>query len=157
MTCLPNSICAKTLIKHPMMMSHRKSKWASAPVLVVAISSPDPTIDPAKINPGPKFLSIPRVFCGGLCTFEFVGLIGKVGLLVLSSFRKSSKWDDGVGFQCATSAIRIGENLSATCIPHVSIDYRFQRDHHLDCIVVPLPSLDNGWVSTLYFLSYSWI
>ena len=98
MTCLPNSIWAKTLIKHPRIMSQRKSKWASAPVLVVAISSPDPTIDPAKMSPGPKFLSIPKGLSGGSWTFVFFGLIEKIGLLVLSSFRKSSKLDDGVGF-----------------------------------------------------------
>ena len=83
-----------------MIMSHRKSKWASAPVLVVAISSPDPTIDPAKMSPGPKFLSIPRVLWGGFLTFEFVGLIGKI-LLVLSSFRKSNSWGDEAGSQLA--------------------------------------------------------
>ena len=78
MTCLPNSIWAKTLIKHPRIMSQRKSKWASAPVLVVAISSPDPTIDPAKMSPGPKFLTIPKGLSGGFWIFVFVGFIGKM-------------------------------------------------------------------------------
>ena len=46
-------------------MSHRKSKCATAPVLVVAMSSPDPTIEPAKMSPGPKFLIIPSGLFGG--------------------------------------------------------------------------------------------
>jgi len=86
-------------MKHPMIMSHRKSKWASAPVLVVAISSPDPTIDPAKMSPGPKFFSIPRVLWGGFLTFEFVGLIGQGILLDKFSFRKSNSWGDEAGSQ----------------------------------------------------------
>ena len=30
-----------------------------------AMSSPDPTIEPAKMSPGPKFLIIPRGLLGG--------------------------------------------------------------------------------------------
>jgi len=52
-------------MKHPIIISQRKSKCASAPVLVVAISSPEPTIDPARISPGPKFFGIPRTVRGG--------------------------------------------------------------------------------------------
>ena len=64
-------------MKHPIIISQRKSKCASAPVLVVAMSSPDPTMDPAKINPGPKFLRIPNVVLGGFWIFEFLEFIEK--------------------------------------------------------------------------------
>ena len=87
-------------MKHPMIMSHRKSKWASAPVLVVAISSPDPTIDPAKMSLVPSF-SVYQGVWGGFLTFEFVGLIGQGILLVKFSFRKSNSWGDEAGSQLA--------------------------------------------------------
>jgi|TARA_Y200000002_G_C22349635_1_gene524471 hypothetical protein len=57
------------------MINHKKSKWASAPVLVVAISSPEPTIDPAKMSPGPKFFKIPRKLLGGVLISVFKMLI----------------------------------------------------------------------------------
>ena len=51
----PNSTCANTLITQPMRMSQSSQNPASAPVFVVATSSPDPTMAPATISPGPRF------------------------------------------------------------------------------------------------------
>ncbi len=48
-----------------MMISDKSMKPASAPTAVVAISSPEPTIDPAMINPGPSCHTIPRTVVGG--------------------------------------------------------------------------------------------
>ena len=73
-------------------MSQRKSKWASAPVLVVAISSPDPTIDPAKMSPGPKFLSIPKGLSGGFWIFVFAGFIGSISYSVFLVFVNPASW-----------------------------------------------------------------
>ena len=53
------STCAKTLIVQPMRISQRKKNPASAPVAVVAISSPEPTTAPATIRPGPSSLRMP--------------------------------------------------------------------------------------------------
>jgi hypothetical protein len=47
------------------MMSQRKSNCASAPVRVVAINSPEPTIEPARIIPGPILRKIPFMVLGG--------------------------------------------------------------------------------------------
>jgi hypothetical protein len=44
----------KTLITQPTKISHSKTKPASAPTFVVAISSPEPTMEPAMISPGPS-------------------------------------------------------------------------------------------------------
>jgi hypothetical protein len=41
------------------MINHNKLKPALAPVIVVAINSPEPTIDAAMISPGPKCDRIP--------------------------------------------------------------------------------------------------
>ena len=49
-----------------MIISHKRTKPASAPTAVVAMSSPDPTIEPAMISPGPNCLIIPRMVLGGL-------------------------------------------------------------------------------------------
>ena len=61
----PNSTWTKTLITQPSTISHNSQKPASAPVLVVAMSSPEPTIDAAIINPGPNRLRIPPSVRGG--------------------------------------------------------------------------------------------
>ena len=63
--CLPSSICANTFTTQPIIISQRKSKCASAPVLVVAINSPEPTMEPARIIPGPMFSNIPLSVVGG--------------------------------------------------------------------------------------------
>jgi len=56
--CRPNSICVETLMTQPTMISHSSQKPAWAPVLVVAISSPEPTIEPgqdhARAEPGKR-------------------------------------------------------------------------------------------------------
>ena len=51
---LPISICAKTLTTQPRMISHRRFSPPRAPVRVVAISSPLPTMLAAMIKPGPR-------------------------------------------------------------------------------------------------------
>ena len=52
----------------PMTISHNSQKPAWAPVFVVAISSPDPTIAPAMISPGPRRRRMPGIVCGGVST-----------------------------------------------------------------------------------------
>ena len=49
-----NSVCTTTLTKHESKTNHSRVKPATAPSLVVTISSPDPTIEPARIIPGPR-------------------------------------------------------------------------------------------------------
>ncbi len=49
----------------PMMISHSSVMPACAPVLVVAISSPEPTMLPAMISPGPSRPTMPQRFVGG--------------------------------------------------------------------------------------------
>ncbi len=46
-------------------MSHSSQNSASAPALVVAINSPDPTIEPAIIIPGPSRRSVAPSVRGG--------------------------------------------------------------------------------------------
>ena len=62
-----------------MIISQRKSKCASAPVLVVAMSSPDPTIDPARISPGPRFREMAAIPCGGSLISEFIETFNEDG------------------------------------------------------------------------------
>ena len=49
----PSSTCTKTLMMHDSRISQSRLKPASAPRLVVLISSPVPTIEAARISPGP--------------------------------------------------------------------------------------------------------
>jgi hypothetical protein len=50
--------------------SHRSVKPAFAPVLVVRINSPVPTMEPARMSPGPIFRSAsPSVAGGGSTAF----------------------------------------------------------------------------------------
>ena len=65
----------KNFIKHPMIMSHRKSKGFS-PSSGCGNEFTDPTIEPAKMSPRPKFL-VYQVLWGGFLTFDLVGLIGQ--------------------------------------------------------------------------------
>jgi hypothetical protein len=50
----PISICAATLIAQPITISHSSMKPASAPTVVAAMNSPDPTIELARMIPGPR-------------------------------------------------------------------------------------------------------
>ena len=61
----PISIWAATLIAQPSTMSHRSANPASAPTVVAAISSPDPTMALASTIPGPRCTSDPRSVRGG--------------------------------------------------------------------------------------------
>ena len=65
MATRPSSICTKTLITQPTTISHSNEIPACAPVFVVAINSPDPTILAAIISPGPSFRKIPPNDVGG--------------------------------------------------------------------------------------------
>ena len=47
------------------MMIQNATKPAFAPNVVVAISSPDPTIEAERINPGPKNFNLPAKEVGG--------------------------------------------------------------------------------------------
>ena len=46
-------------------MNHNSTKPTSAPSLVVMINSPEPTIDPTRIMPGPRCFNVPRKLVGG--------------------------------------------------------------------------------------------
>ena len=61
----PISIWAATLIAQPMTISQRRTKPASAPTVVVAISSPEPTIALARMIPGPRWARDSRSVRGG--------------------------------------------------------------------------------------------
>ena len=63
--CLPNSSCTATLTRQLKMMNHIRMKPALAPTMVVAMSSPDPTIDAERINPGPMKGRAPKNVFGG--------------------------------------------------------------------------------------------
>ena len=81
----PNSTCTNTLMMQPMRISHSSQKPASAPVFVVAISSPDPTIDPAMISPGPSRQAIPKTVVGAGSTSadESWNCVGEGPLFIL--------------------------------------------------------------------------
>jgi hypothetical protein len=49
-----SSICTATSTRVLKMTIHRMAKPAWAPSVVVAMSSPDPTIEALRIRPGPK-------------------------------------------------------------------------------------------------------
>ena len=61
----PSSTCTKTLMMQDRRISHSRLKPALAPRLVVLISSPVPTIDAARINPGPICRIARDSECGG--------------------------------------------------------------------------------------------
>ena len=63
--CLPNSTCTATFTKQLTKITHRAMNPAFAPRVVVATSSPDPTIDADSTNPGPRCLRLPRRVVGG--------------------------------------------------------------------------------------------
>ena len=52
------------------MMNHSSVKPFSAPVLVVTISSPDPTIEAEMISPGPSWRSSPVKVVGAFLIGE---------------------------------------------------------------------------------------
>ena len=54
MVFLPNSIKVNTFMTQPNTISQRRTKPVFAPTNVVAISSPEPTMEPAIIIPGPR-------------------------------------------------------------------------------------------------------
>ena len=82
----PNSICVETLITQPMIMSHSSQNPASAPALVVAINSPDPTIEPAIIIPGPSRRSVAPSVRGGSLTSKVSAGVDSLLLRTLSVF-----------------------------------------------------------------------
>ena len=52
--CFPNSSCTKTFTRQLTMMTQRATNPAFAPSVVVAMSSPDPTIEAERMKPGPR-------------------------------------------------------------------------------------------------------
>ena len=52
--CFPYCNCTATLIRQLKIMIQKAAKPALAPNMVVAINSPDPTMEADKIKPGPK-------------------------------------------------------------------------------------------------------
>jgi len=65
MACLPNSSWTTTLMTQLKMMNHRRVNPALAPMRVVAINSPEPTIDAERIKPGPKWRRLAVNVSGG--------------------------------------------------------------------------------------------
>ena len=63
--CLPNSICRATLTRQLIIMIQNAVNPAFAPSVVVAINSPEPTMEADKIKPGPRNLSLPIKDDGG--------------------------------------------------------------------------------------------
>ena len=68
--CFPNSSCTATFARQLITMIHKAAKPALAPSTVVAINSPDPTIEAERINPGPRneSLTIPFTWINALMT-----------------------------------------------------------------------------------------
>ena len=66
----PISIWAATLMAQPRMISQSSTKPASAPTIVVAISSPLPTMELARTIPGPRCASDCQSVCGGSETVD---------------------------------------------------------------------------------------
>ena len=65
MAFLPNSNWIATFIRQLTRMTQKVINPPSAPRTVVAINSPDPTIEAERINPGPKNLSFSKKEAGG--------------------------------------------------------------------------------------------
>ena len=104
----PNSICTNTLIRQPRMMSHMRVKPASAPTAVVAISSPDPTMDPAMIRPGPSWRRMSRILVGGAripsCSFILAMLLLVADLRQPSSrLRNILAWSNSIHDEISTA------------------------------------------------------
>ena len=69
MVCFPNSICTATFTAQLTSITQKVMNPARAPRVVVAISSPDPTIPAERINPGPRFLILSMNETGGTLIF----------------------------------------------------------------------------------------
>ena len=63
----PISIWAATFTPQPSRISQSRVKPAVAPTAVVAISSPEPTMELARMIPGPRWTSLPANDRGGSC------------------------------------------------------------------------------------------
>jgi hypothetical protein len=57
-------------------INHNATNPALAPRVVVAISSPDPTMEADRMNPGPRNLIFSEIFSGGSRTESFVNMYG---------------------------------------------------------------------------------
>jgi hypothetical protein len=72
-------------------MTHIATKPAFAPSAVVAINSPDPTIEADRIKPGPRYFDIPAKFVGGssICdSLRSYGFIQETEWLKLNRSKK---------------------------------------------------------------------
>src|SRR5688500_19202331 len=65
MACLPNSSCTATFTRQLAMMIQNAIKPALAPRVVVAINSPEPTMEAESMKPGPRNGSRPQNEVGG--------------------------------------------------------------------------------------------
>src|SRR5688572_458010 len=63
--CFPNSNCTATFIRQLTMITQKAIKPAFAPNMVVAINSPEPTIEADKIKPGPRNFNLLLKETGG--------------------------------------------------------------------------------------------
>ena len=63
--CIPNYSCTHTLTRQLRMTTHKATKPACAPSVVVMINSPEPTIDADRIIDGPRQDSLPIKDFGG--------------------------------------------------------------------------------------------
>src|SRR5436189_2748309 len=65
MALFPNSNCTATFTRQLTMMIQKATNPALAPRVVVAINSPDPTMEADRINPGPRNFNFLKKGTGG--------------------------------------------------------------------------------------------
>jgi len=75
-----SSTCTATFTNVLKMTIHRIAKPAWAPSVVVAISSPDPTIEALRISPGPRYRTLCRQPVGGSLMPSAVSVYGSVAV-----------------------------------------------------------------------------
>ncbi len=63
--CRPNSNCTATLTRQLTSITQKVINPACAPRVVVAMSSPDPTMEADRTNPGPRNFNFSRNLVGG--------------------------------------------------------------------------------------------
>jgi hypothetical protein len=82
MALFPNSNCTATFTRQLTMMIQKAIKPAFAPKVVVAINSPDPTMEAERINPGPRNFNFLKKETGGslmvlsVITYVSAGIAG---------------------------------------------------------------------------------
>src|SRR6185295_16998236 len=81
MACFPNSSCTATLARQLIMIIHKAANPALAPSTVVAINSPEPTIEAERINPGPRNLNLSISRTGGSLMVAAEMMYGSVDIV----------------------------------------------------------------------------